>query len=168
MVQIRGEVDARDVLKLLRTLARIEPKLARKHLRKGIEKGCRIVRNSAKQKVRKRYRILSKSLGVKIKTYFKTKTIIGIVGPRRDYQRVVKGKRIVPVFYAHLVEFGTKAHAVGKEDSIRKGIQRGVMHPGSEPFPFMRPAWDENKLQVVEEIRKELVIGIQEASRGGL
>ena len=38
-------------------------------------------------------------------------------------------------WYAHFVEFGTKAH-------INKGMYAGSRHPGTAPDPFMRPAFD--------------------------
>lgn len=45
------------------------------------------------------------------------------------------------VFYAHMVEFGTKPHA------IRKGGK--VSHPGTSPRPFMRPALDSKSGEAV-------------------
>jgi HK97 gp10 family phage protein len=51
------------------------------------------------------------------------------------------------VFYAHLVEGGTKAHVI----KARKGgllllgkrfFAKSVQHPGAKPSPFMRPAFN--------------------------
>ncbi|MCC6426280.1 MAG: HK97 gp10 family phage protein [Phycisphaerales bacterium] len=59
--------------------------------------------------------------------------------------------KVDPRHYAHLVEFGTRPHAVGKDselatrvNSSRKGsgVQLGKQHPGARAKPFMRPAFD--------------------------
>lgn len=44
-------------------------------------------------------------------------------------------KRGADVFYAHMVEFGTRPHALS-------GFKREKNHPGTNPRPFMRPALD--------------------------
>jgi HK97 gp10 family phage protein len=44
---------------------------------------------------------------------------------------------------SHLVEFGTRPHAQPR---------RGIMHPGARPKPFMRPAFESTKHQVVREV----------------
>lgn len=50
------------------------------------------------------------------------------------------------VFYAHMVEFGTRAHAIaakGKGWLAFGGIfAKRVNHPGTAPKPYMRPALD--------------------------
>lgn len=68
---------------------------------------------------------------------------------------------------AHLVEFGTRPHAVGKGSILEvfkrsKAVKKqvGPMHPGSRPQPFMRPAFDTKKFEAVRVIadvtRREL------------
>lgn len=59
------------------------------------------------------------------------------VGPNSGYQ---KGDRR-PVKYAHLIEFGTAPHYQP---------ERGVTHPGSQPKPFMMPAYLSTREQVVK------------------
>lgn len=58
--------------------------------------------------------------------------------------KVVAGNATAP--YAHLVEFGTKAHLIsasrGGALSLPSGTYRVVHHPGAKPKPFMRPALD--------------------------
>lgn len=50
------------------------------------------------------------------------------------------------VFYAHIVEFGAKAHTIsavnGGALSFGGGVMQSVNHPGIKPHPFMRPALD--------------------------
>lgn len=55
-----------------------------------------------------------------------------------------KGK--TSAFYAHMVEFGVKAHEIrpkGARSLFFAGISRTlIQHPGTSPKPFMRPAMD--------------------------
>lgn len=57
-----------------------------------------------------------------------------------------KTKGGADVFYAHFLEFGTAAHQIrgarGGFLSFGGGRYRSVMHPGTKPQPFMRPALD--------------------------
>lgn len=48
---------------------------------------------------------------------------------------------------AHLVEYGTAPHWQPK---------RGVMHPGARAFPFFRPAFEEKKHEVTEEVGRRV------------
>lgn len=70
--------------------------------------------------------------------------------------RLVKGKPKATItaggnkrgapFYAHLVEFGAKAHFIkpkrAKSLFIAGVLRDGVDHPGARKHPFMRPALD--------------------------
>lgn len=56
--------------------------------------------------------------------------------------------------HAHLVEFGTSRHPAG-------GRYKGKMHPGTRPQPFMRPAWDATKMQVLDNLREEMWASIR-------
>lgn len=58
----------------------------------------------------------------------------------------------MPAFYAHLVEGGTKPHAVGKGSKLgRKGKadvgQTGKKHPGAKAQPFLKPAFESTKAE---------------------
>lgn len=72
--------------------------------------------------------------------------------------KVVAGGKVrktgADVFYANMVEFGTRPHSTSKVDN---GVQN---HPGVHPRPFMRPAFDaESQSAVVaagEYIKKRL------------
>jgi HK97 gp10 family phage protein len=59
--------------------------------------------------------------------------------------------------YAQAVEFGSKAHTIvpkGKRFLAFKGrdgrmiFARKVNHPGSKPYPYMRPAFEKNLEQI--------------------
>ncbi len=67
-------------------------------------------------------------------------------------------------FYAHLVEFGAKAHFIKPKKAkslFFAGISRnGVHHPGARKHPFMRPALDASARAAVlafgEQVKKRL------------
>jgi HK97 gp10 family phage protein len=50
--------------------------------------------------------------------------------------------------YAHLVEYGTRPHRIGKgaraarESRKQAAVEKGGLHPGTKAQPFMRPALD--------------------------
>ena len=64
--------------------------------------------------------------------------------------------------HGHLVEFGTAPH-------INKGQFPGTQHPGTAPQPFMRAAWDEDQVKLLDRIGqnmwKELQKSIARAER---
>lgn len=79
-----------------------------------------------------------------------------VQGARKKVVRMVKvrGKRkpvkAVPAFYDHLVQLGTKPHALGKGESLgRSGKRKTVAktaqatgkHPGAKPNPYRERAW---------------------------
>lgn len=82
---------------------------------------------------------LSRSLGIATKD-----GTASSVGP-------IRGKPHASV--GHLVEFGTAPHW----QPNRFG---GTMHPGARAFPFMRPAYDMTKVQIVMRTGESLVQAI--------
>ncbi len=154
MFRIRAKIAPGSLQGVLRTLAAIDKKAARKALRRAVTLAARLVREDAKARLSAqgavRTGLLRKSLGVKLKSNFPKGYVYGVVGPRRGFKREIgqmieanairslerRGARIDrkpvyadPVRYAHLVEYGTK-HSQAK--------------------PFMRPALDENKTRVID------------------
>lgn len=58
-----------------------------------------------------------------------------------------KNKKGGTVYYAHMIEFGTKPHKITSKKgflSINGRLVKSVNHPGIRAHPFMRPAF-ENK-----------------------
>jgi HK97 gp10 family phage protein len=170
----------------------VDVKLARKTLRKAIGEAIKPVLQTAEALVPVETETLKDSLGKKIASYKGGLIITGIAGPRYDkrpkpgkpgkpkkfarmVQRGSKQVERVPTFYAHLVEKGTRPHALGKGSEIphanakrraaqiRKGRlnQHGHMHPGAKAHPFMAPALEKNKGQVDTIIMRFLIAGIQ-------
>lgn len=69
--------------------------------------------------------------------------------------------------HAHLVEFGTAPHliTVDLKDALAGAdvYGRTVLHPGTPARPFLRPAWDANKAQALENLGKELWAELEKA-----
>lgn len=65
------------------------------------------------------------------------------------------------VFYAHMVEYGTKPHKIlpKKQGGVMQfgGIKtRMVNHPGTTARPFMRPAVDAKFIESVNAVREKI------------
>lgn len=104
---------------------------------------------------------LRKSIGLKVGFSRRKKIWYVQIGPRYGFEverevyseelgRNVK-VRINPVNYAHLVEYGTKPHWLGKGQNTRKRTRSallralgggGGMHKGAEAKAYLRPAYD--------------------------
>lgn len=105
--------------------------------------------------------MLKKSIGNKTAVSRKTGGVYGLVGPRGTksfppilaYNPITKERiRIIPAYYAHLVEFGFR-------QVVRWG-KRLKMPVVIRPKPFMRPAFDAAKggmeTTVVSVLREEI------------
>jgi len=164
MIRFRSTTKVADLVK---ALADIDKKVARKALRQAVNQATAPILKDAKAKVPTDTKSLKKALGKKVKSYRSGIVIVGVVGVRKDKKgKPEKHKRKVgekksgeakyrnPVHYAHLVEFGTRKHAIGKGDRLKrkdrkqKRIQTGRKHPGAKKQPFMRPALDKNRRQI--------------------
>jgi hypothetical protein len=116
-------------------LAGVEKRVRKAAVRRGVAAGAKTVVKEARKRVRRRSGLLAKSLGSKVKT-FKNGTVVGIVGPRTGFRKVVgqrtrgknKGKVVYenPTQIAHLIEKG-----------------HGGPHP-ARAYPFLRPALEES------------------------
>jgi HK97 gp10 family phage protein len=108
----------------------------------GLEKACALVERDAKQKAPKDTGELRRSITSKIEG--------------------LEGVVYTPLEYAPYVEYGTGLFA---ENGGRKDTpwnykdDKGEWHStsGMKPRPFMRPALDENRKEVVEIIREVFV-----------
>lgn len=72
---------------------------------------------------------------------------------------------MVKVRYAHLVEFGTAPHFMGKQGGGKSVLGRKV-HPGAAARPFLRPAFDTKKGEAVAETREALRAAVKKATGG--
>lgn len=163
------------VLKRIHALGEVGAKYAADALR---EAAAPIV-SDAQANVPVRYGLLKKSLGVLIRRYNRGLRVVAVIGPRTGFAGTDRRGRIDPALYGHLVEWGTRPHAVGKGSKIAResrarfawrntGLkQSGRRHPGARPSRFLTRAFDAHKNQVgdvlarkiAEAIRKEGIYG---------
>lgn len=103
---------------------------------------------------------LRRAQGVLVKkgTRSGTTASFAVQGARKKVDRMIvvrgrkKAQRVVPAFYDHLVQLGTRPHALGKGESLgrdatkrRKAIVRtgqgSGKHPGAKKNPYRERAW---------------------------
>jgi len=164
-----------DLEKTLHALA--GEKLARKMTRKAISQATKPMMMAMKRGVPnatgphtvkgkgKVYKRLRRSIGRKFKYYKRSKTTVGVVGPRL-------GKWMG--YHAHLVEYGTApryrnpkeagtskvAAKLAKRLGVRGGYT-GVM----PPHPFIRPAFIQHRYEALSMIRRNLAEAINQVAR---
>jgi HK97 gp10 family phage protein len=108
-------------------------------VRKGLAKGCLIVERAAREKAPKDQGELKRSITSEV--------------------RGTTGVIYTPLEYAPYQEFGTGLFAEGggrKDVPWRYKDDRGNWHTtsGNHPQPFMRPALQENRQQVIKAIKE--------------
>lgn len=81
----------------------------------------------------------------------------------------VSFRRGIAMQIAHLVEFGTAPHSLAKGASRRKNLLQDVppFHPGTNPEPFMTPAFEGTKNEVIAEFGRRAWQSILSAVPGG-
>lgn len=113
---------------------------------------------AARSNAKEHSRTYAKAMGKKQKTYKRDGTVVTVVGARYGY-RSEDGHD--PVYTAHLMEFGTKPHSIGKGSSTRargktQVNQHGAQHPGTEPTHILQRAYDQTRAQCEGIFRREL------------
>lgn len=114
----------------------------------ALGKACAIVERSAKEKAPKGNGDLRRSIDSRVE----------------QNGEVLEGVVFTPLFYAPYVEFGTGLFA---EENGRKDVpwsyqdEKGEWHStsGMSPSPFLRPALEENREQIVQIIKESLIDG---------
>lgn len=106
-----------------------------------------------------------------IKRKFKTK------GIGRSYAEIDVGAMGRDAYYAKWVEFGTAPHfinrganrvnargkVINKVSDSKGTANERKMHPGSRPHPFIRPAWNMTKDQIITRFKDRLAQSIDAA-----
>lgn len=103
------------VKELVAELDKLERKMRNKGIRRAVTAGARPLRTAYRARVPVRYGALRKAIDLKVKSHRGGRRIIAIVGARADYKIMVTDRfgnprSVEPNRYAHLVEFGSKAH----------------------------------------------------------
>jgi HK97 gp10 family phage protein len=106
---------------------------------------------------------LKKSIGFVVRQYRRGDVTYGIIGARRGFGT----KKTDPAKYAHLVEFG---HAIAVGGKLFRGVNpfknvkaTGVLAGFVAPRPFLRPAWEATKTEVIAILSRVLGQGIEAA-----
>lgn len=168
---IRVSVDTAQVKALVDRIQGLDKRAGRAAVKKGLNETTKLVLWDARAAVPKRTGMLRKSLGRKVIVQRGGTKLLGIVKPRsgEKYGRVINGKKISPIRYAHLVEFGRAAVRVKTKTVLIAGPGKGagpyVVFGKSvravPPRPFMRPAWEKNEPQTVPTLHRYLEAAIR-------
>ena len=94
------------------------------------------------------------------------------LGVRIGFLRVRQWKE---AFFAWWVERGTKPHSLKTgsrsgghgRSAARLARQRGGMHPGTDPNPFLGPAYDQNKRWAIRKVADAIKRTVRRVARGG-
>lgn len=159
---IRARVDG--LQDILRKLDELPKKLRNKFLRRAVSDAAKLILWSARARTPRRFGILKKSLGRKVKVYRRSGTMVAIVGARVGFKQQV-GTRVKasrasarypkapgdpiyadPTKYLHLVELGT---------ARSKGVH------------MLRDALQVNKSAIRDKMRDALSNAIADAQKGG-
>jgi HK97 gp10 family phage protein len=109
--------------------------LRNKVLRIALNKAASRVKAAVISKAPQRTGSLKKAIRIKVKNYKARNLWVAIVGASSKYKRNVKKKQIRPVYYAKLVETGTRH---------------------SPAQPYLKPALHATKQQYLETLRQSI------------
>lgn len=105
---------------------------------------------------------------------FRTKNLTKKEATRQRFEYLNKeraaGKRIIqPAKYAHLVEFGTRYGAKGQVTTNKSGPKkiRRRAHAATAAHPFMRPALEASRNEVLNIMRQEIQKALDELEKSG-
>jgi HK97 gp10 family phage protein len=168
------KIDVKGLKELEKALTLLPLRVAVKHASKAVREGAKVIQQAARAKVPVDTGNLKRSISVKVLNRNRDAyQVTAMVGPEIVGRRSSKKKKI-DAFYAHWVEYGTKAHHIPKQgvndkvmtDGQGKFFGRSVDHPGIPFQPFMRPAFDENIAAAQKIIQDVLTVGVaDEASK---
>lgn len=189
-LRVSVQVESGSVSRITRALAAIEPRLARRACRAGINEVTKLVLADAKALVPRRSGQLRRALGRRVRSYHGT-VVTGIVGPRRGFRVVIGGVAVNPTKYSHLVEFGRAAVRAGQRSVISGGSRKttktgtrilssfytavapdkakafGPAVGPAAPRPFMAPAWDKNRRAAARILARHLSQALDRAAGRG-
>lgn len=141
---------------------------------KGARAAAKVLERAAKNESPRRTGMLRKAQGVLAKKGRKgTTTSFAVQGAKKRTEKMVappgrsKPQRIVPAFYDHLVQGGTKPHSVSKGErlgreqrtnkrgrvfgrQVAQTSQTGKLHPGAKPNPYRKRAWSSSQVAAGE------------------
>jgi HK97 gp10 family phage protein len=132
-------------------LTTLGERVQRRVMRQAVSAAATPITKAARAKAPKESGLLRKSMGKKVKTYPKTMTVVGIVGPKTSIIGEHKGRKRWPAKYARLIERGHIA-------------RDGSFVP---PQPFLGPAMAETQGTALDTMKGKVAEGvIREATKG--
>lgn len=127
------DTNVRGLSELQKFLDTLSPKVERNIMRGALRAGVNVIKPVAQSNINSRSGLLA--AGLKVKTKGRWGTVIA--------RLVATGKH---AFIARWIEYGTSSHVIeamrGKMLYFAGRFFQSVLHPGSSPKPFMRPAMD--------------------------
>ncbi len=176
MDQITGTIQLHGFTELEKILAGLAGNDGLNILKKSMKSAAEGMRKEVVNKVPQDTGELKRSIRLKVnrKSTDSVAYQIYVIRTRRKKNKVT-GKRdiIGGGYYAHFLEFGTKAHMVPKKKDSYKTKLKGkwvtvkqFQHPGMRPHPFMRPAFDETRGQTINTFGNNTVDGIKKYFSG--
>ena len=136
-----SEVHVKGLKELGELLKTLEPKLRNNVMRAALRQGANVVKEAVLQNVpmappnTENARLYGAYAGT-LRDSVRVGSRVRRDGKVAAYVRAGGKKGSVNAYYAHMVEYGTKRHKIGK------WVHAPVEHPGSRQRPFMRPAAD--------------------------
>ena len=129
----------------------------------AVRAAAEVVAEQARSLAPRRTGLLARSIGVTVSLYGKHGSIVVTIGPRSGFReqfgvsRKGRPKYANPLYYAHLVEGGTRPHGYRT---------RGGTHPGARPYPFMGPAMAQSEGRMIGAIQTAVICAVVKAMGG--
>lgn len=173
--------------RLEKQLKKLDRKVAEKILVKATKAAAAPVKKAARARIsaaglKDSAGLLRLSIGDKTRKSKRRPLAYSVIGPRSSFRgrkvtaiREAGGKAVKrrdPVNYAHLVEFGTSAHWIRAKKqgylAFAGVVTKAVKHPGAQPRPFMRPAFEASKRLALAKMISSIRSGLRrEAAKLG-
>ena len=168
---------------LTANLAALEDKLRKKILRAASRKASKVVIRVAAARAPEETGLLKLGIGARIKLYRGGETVAAIIGPLIGQSKKLAAKKAAsgpatssrsvayrdPGYYGHLVEGGTKPHAIAAAGGVLAFagiVTKTVDHPGAKPNPFLEPAFNDTVARAQQVMADEIGAGIHKAMQG--
>lgn len=146
MRRIEARIDKTDLDNLERNINTYCARV-RKELYDAVEKTTRAVGRSARSRIRNKTGHLKKGIKTRMD---RSRNAVGWVDSKGPH--------------SHLIEYGTRPHRLDKGSRKQNEamkingdfVKGAVNHPGSKPYPFLRPAYEQETPKLIQEARRIL------------
>lgn len=148
---------------LARALKELPLKLEVRVMNGALRGGAKVIAEEAKRNVPVRTGALRESIKIRRRANKRAGFI--------NYYVTAGGRKKGQAWYAHLVEFGAKAHEIrpakAKSLFIAGLFREIVKHPGARAKPFLAPAFSSRAGDAVAEIIRLTKAGLERIARRG-